>query len=85
MSDDPRVLLQALKMAFDEMQTRMAAMTAIIGAMSERYPPVQDRVERWCDLIIGHSDSQHGVKRDEVLVFVRDFLRGEDDLESTKN
>jgi hypothetical protein len=79
------MVLGALANAFDETQAKLAALMAVLGAMSERYPAHQDRIEAWCDLIVRHSDPKDGVKKGEILRHIRDFLRGEDDPTATRN
>ena len=53
--------INALADAFDELAVKHAALTAVLGAIVEKYPVDLDRVDAWCRAIAAQSDRERGV------------------------
>ncbi len=78
MDKKSRLAFKALGEAHDRLSVPVAALVAILGAITESRKPDPDRVDAWCEAISVHSDPEHGVPEAEVRRFAHDLLLGID-------
>jgi hypothetical protein len=76
MDEKSKLLFDALSEAHDALLVRVAGLTAVLGAISEKYPVELSRVDAWCRAIAAHSDKQIGVGQTAVQRMAHDLLRG---------
>jgi ABC-2 type transport system permease protein len=60
----------------DELAVKHAALTAVLGAIVEKYPVDLDRVDAWCRAIAAQSDRERGVGQTATQRAAHDLLRG---------
>jgi hypothetical protein len=75
MDDETRVQLAALAKGHDEMTVRLAALTAIVGAMTEHAAPDERRIIAWAKAIAEQSGDQ---SQTAIQRMAMDILRGLD-------
>jgi hypothetical protein len=76
--------INALAVAFDELLVKHAGLTAILGAIVEKYPVDPARVDAWCRAISAQSDPERGVGQTATQRAPHDLLRGiTDDLKGS--
>jgi hypothetical protein len=68
--------INALADAFDELAVKHAELTAVLGAIVEKYPVDLDRVDAWCRAIAAQSDRERGVGQTATQRAAHDPLRG---------
>jgi hypothetical protein len=73
MDQEITILLDALRRAHDDMSVRVAALTAIIGAMIERGAPDERRIIAWAQAIAQASGDQ---SQTAIQRMAMDLLRG---------
>ena len=64
--------------AHDDMAVRQAALTAVLGAITEKVELDLHRVDAWCREIAAQSDETAGVSQTAVQRLAHDLLRGLD-------
>jgi hypothetical protein len=78
MDEDLIILLEAIKRGHDALSVRVAALTALVGAMAERDPPTERQIIAWSRAIAEASgdQSQTAVHRMalDILAAVSDRL-----------
>jgi hypothetical protein len=73
MDQETRTLLTALAKGHDEMTVRLAALTAIVGAMVERSAPDEKRIIAWAQAIAEQSEDQ---SQTAIQRMTMDIIRG---------
>ena len=78
MDEDAALLFKTMAGAHDKLSVQVAALVAIVGAITENRKPDAGRVDAWCAAISVHSDPEHGVSEAEVRRVAADLLLGID-------
>ena len=76
MDEDVRLTLKALVDGHDQMAVRQAALTAVLGAVTEVLDLDLGRVDAWCRAIAQESHETDGVSQTAVQRQARDLLKG---------
>jgi hypothetical protein len=75
MNAEQNATLTALAKGYDQMTVRIAALTAILGAICEKAAPDEKRIAAWARAIAEHSGDQ---SQTAVQRMALDILRGVD-------
>ena len=76
MDEKTRAALNEMADAHDKLVIRVAALTALLGAVFESQSAPRPRVDAWCRAIADHSDPVIGADYVSVRDIAYDILRG---------